>query len=75
VPYATIKDEPLVGYRGIMIDASRHFLSVEATLRLIESMPLSKLNILHWHLTDDETFTVVLKSHPELAAAGSYSSK
>lgn len=38
-------------------------------------MPLSKLNILHWHLTDDEAFTIVLKSHPELAETGGYSPK
>jgi hexosaminidase len=75
VPFAIIKDEPLVGYRGIMIDSSRHFLSLAAIKRLIESMPLSKLNILHWHLTDDEAFTIVLKSHPELAETGGYSPK
>lgn len=73
VPYAVIRDEPVVSYRGLMIDSSRHFLSVGAILRVIDSMALSKLNILHWHLTDDEAFTVVLQSHPELAAGGSYS--
>lgn len=53
IPFVHIKDEPLLQYRGIMIDSARHFLGVEYIKRLILSMPLSKLNILHWHLVDD----------------------
>ena len=53
VPFATIKDEPLLEYRGVMIDSARHYLGVEHIKRLIQSMPLSKLNILHWHIVDD----------------------
>lgn len=71
----TVKDEPLVEYRGIMIDSARHFLGVAAIKRLIESMPLSKLNILHWHLVDDESFPIKLGSHPELSENGRYTSK
>jgi hexosaminidase len=55
-----------------MIDSVRHFLKVETIARLIESMPLSKLNILHWHLSDDEAFTIQLASHPELAEASAF---
>lgn len=58
-----------------MIDSSRHFLGVAAIKRLIESMPLSKLNILHWHLVDDESFPIKLGSHPELSQYGKYSNK
>ena len=47
-----------------MIDSVRHFLKVETIAKLIESMPLSKLNVLHWHLSDDESFTLQLASHP-----------
>ena len=50
-----------------MIDSARHFLSFAHVKRLIESMPISKLNILHWHLADDESFPVRLITHPELA--------
>lgn len=53
VPFAHIRDEPLLSYRGIMIDSARHYLSVASIKRLITSMPLSKLNILHWHIVDD----------------------
>lgn len=67
-----VEDEPLVPHRGIMIDSARHFLKVETISRLIESMPLSKLNILHWHLSDDESFAIQLASHPELAEASAF---
>ena len=53
VPFVTIKDEPLLSYRGIMIDSARHYLSVDHIKRLVQSMPLSKLNVLHWHIVDD----------------------
>ena len=67
-----VEDAPLVEHRGIMIDSVRHFLSVDIIKRLIKSMKLSKLNILHWHLADDEAFTMDLASHPELAQASKY---
>ena len=70
----TIRDEPLLEYRGIMSDSSRHFLGVASIQRVIESMPLSKLNMLHWHLVDDESFPVELGSHPELSQFGKYKS-
>ena len=56
-----------------MIDSARHFLGVDSIIRLINSMPLSKLNVLHWHIVDDESFPLLLVSHPELAQASKYS--
>jgi hexosaminidase len=58
-----------------MVDTSRHFISLPTLKRVIESLPISKLNAFHWHLTDDEAFPVSLGSHPELANSGSYSKK
>lgn len=52
-PIGIVEDQPQVEHRGIMIDSVRHFLSMGAIRRLIKSMPMSKLNILHWHLADD----------------------
>lgn len=57
-----------------MIDSARHYLGVSSIKRLLQSMPLSKLNILHWHIEDDESFPLVLDSHPELAEGAKYSS-
>lgn len=62
-----VKDEPIISYRGIMIDSVRHFIGIEFIKRLILSMTLSKLNILHWHLSDDEAFVLDLINHPELS--------
>lgn len=56
-----------------MVDSVRHFVGVEYLKKLIESMPLIKLNILHWHLSDDEAFVLDLVSHPELANESKYS--
>ena len=54
-----------------MIDSVRHFLSVEAIKRTIKAMAIVRLNVLHWHLTDDEAFTLTLQKHPEMIE-GSY---
>lgn len=72
IQLGTVEDEPIVTHRGIMIDSARHFLKVSSIQRLIESMPLSKLNILHWHLSDDESFVIQLSSHPELAESSAF---
>ena len=56
-----------------MIDSVRHFIGVKYIRKLIEAMPLSKLNIVHWHLADDEAFVLNLLQHPELAEASRYS--
>lgn len=47
-----------------MIDATRHFLSVAAIKRTIQAMAVVRLNMLHWHLSDDEAFTITLSKHP-----------
>ena len=70
-----IEDEPQVSYRGIMIDSVRHFISYDYVHRLIDAMPLVKLNMLHWHLSDDEAFVMQLINHPELAKSGAYDKK
>lgn len=73
--FVSIVDEPQLPHRGIMIDTARHFLQRSTIERLISNMPLSKLNILHWHMADDESFPVQLGSHPELAQFGNYNPK
>ena len=57
-----------------MIDSVRHFLSIASIKRTIQAMAIVKLNMLHWHLTDDEAFTLTLKSHPEMLE-GAYDKK
>ena len=62
-----IDDQPLFPYRGVLIDSARRHLSVEFIETVLGWMASIKLNVLHWHLSDDGAFPVALDSHPELA--------
>ena len=55
-----------------MIDTARRFFSVATILKVLDGMETAKLNVLHWHATDNEAFPLVLPSHPELAEAGAW---
>ncbi|KAA0202352.1 hypothetical protein HAZT_HAZT010950 [Hyalella azteca] len=70
---ADIKDEPAFPYRGLMLDTSRNFITVEAIKRTIDTMSANKLNTFHWHITDSYTFPLALKSLPKMAYYGTYS--
>lgn len=61
-----IFDKPRFPVRGIMIDSSRHFLSVNVIKRQLEIMSMNKLNVLHWHLVDSESFPYTSVKFPEL---------
>jgi hexosaminidase len=54
-----------------MIDTSRHFLPVDTIKRGIDSMLYSKLNVLHWHIVDEDSFPLFVPTVPELSASGS----
>ncbi|PYH49898.1 beta-N-acetylhexosaminidase [Aspergillus saccharolyticus JOP 1030-1] len=62
----SIQDEPLYPYRGIMIDTGRNFISVGKIYEQLDAMALSKLNVLHWHLDDTQSWPVQIDSHPEM---------
>ena len=62
-------------YRGLMLDTSRHYFSVEAIKRTLAGMSHAKLNRFHWHMTDSQSFPFVSKYYPELAAHGAYSER
>lgn len=69
-----IVDEPKFAYRGIMLDTSRHYFSIDSIKRTIDGMAYSKLNRFHWHMTDSQSFPYLSKAYPELAKHGAYSS-
>ncbi|HVF44612.1 MAG TPA: family 20 glycosylhydrolase [Pyrinomonadaceae bacterium] len=71
VPEARIKDGPRFAWRGLMIDACRHFEPVEVLKRNLDGMAAVKLNVFHWHLTDDQGFRVESRLFPELQRLGS----
>ncbi|PBP20048.1 beta-hexosaminidase precursor [Diplocarpon rosae] len=62
----SIRDGPLYPYRGIMIDTARNFLSVKKIKEQIDGMALSKLNVLHWHLVDTQSWPVQLSAFPAM---------
>ena len=70
-PCVKIKDRPRFAWRGLLLDASRHFMPVENVFRTLDGMAAVKMNVLHWHLSDDHGWRVELKNSPELVARAS----
>jgi len=66
-----ISDKPRFAWRGLMIDACRHFIPVEVIKRNIDAMAMVKLNVFHWHLSEDQGFRVESKVFPKLHQLGS----
>ncbi len=72
VPCVEIKDYPRFGWRGLMLDVSRHFFSKEFVKRYIDQMSKYKLNTFHWHLTDNQGWRIEIKGLPELTTIGAW---
>ncbi|EAT36388.1 AAEL011517-PA, partial [Aedes aegypti] len=72
---ALIEDVPRFNFRGLMLDTSRHYFSVESIKRTLVGMSHSKLNRFHWHITDSQSFPLVSKHYPQLAQYGAYSDR
>jgi hexosaminidase len=71
LPCIQVEDYPRFGYRGMMLDVSRHFFSVEFVKKFIDLMAMYKLNTFHWHLTDDQGWRIEIKKYPKLTEVGS----
>jgi hexosaminidase len=67
-----IRDWPRFAWRGLMLDSARHFQSVAEVETLIDQMAQHKLNVLHWHLTDDQGWRIEIKRYPELTRTGAW---
>ena len=72
VPAVTITDAPRFGWRGAMIDVSRHFMAKREVLRFIDLLAVHRLNVLHFHLTDDQGWRIEIKRYPKLASVASW---
>src|SRR5579863_9873408 len=70
-PALAIHDQPRFAWRGTMIDVSRHFIPLEVLKRNLDGMAAVKMNVLHWHLSDDQGFRVESKVFPQLTGMGS----
>ncbi|ANH83561.1 hypothetical protein A8C56_23610 [Niabella ginsenosidivorans] len=72
VPCMWVKDRPRFAWRGLMLDVSRHFFSPEMVKQLIDIMASFKMNVLHWHLTDDQGWRIEIKKYPRLTSVGAW---
>jgi hexosaminidase len=72
IPAMDISDEPRFGWRGMMLDVSRHFYSVDAIKEFIDLLALYKMNVFHWHLTDNEGWRLEIKKYPKLTSVGAW---
>lgn len=72
IPELEILDAPQFEWRGLMLDSARHMQSVEFIKTYIDWMALHKLNVFHWHFTDDQAWRLEIKAYPKLAETGGF---
>ena len=70
LPLCAVEDGPRFGHRGLSFDCARHFFSHEEVKKVIEGLSLAKINVLHWHLADDQGWRIESKVFPELHSTG-----
>ena len=75
VPAVQITDMPRFGWRGLMLDVSRHFFTVDEVKAFIDDMARYKYNLMHFHLTDDQGWRLEIKSLPKLTEVGAWNVK
>ncbi|CAL9469518.1 beta-N-acetylhexosaminidase [Streptomyces sp. enrichment culture] len=72
VPAVVVEDAPRFRWRGLMLDVARHFMPKDGVLRYLDLMAAHKLNVLHFHLTDDQGWRIEIERHPRLTEIGSW---
>ncbi len=70
-----LQDSPNFSWRGLHLDVSRHFFTVDEVKRYIDLMAFYKFNVLHWHLTDDQGWRIEIKQFPKLTEVGAFREK
>jgi len=70
--YVNIKDEPAFGWRGMMLDVSRHFFSKDSVKKVIDILAMHKMNKMHWHLVDGIGWRIQIDKYPELTKRGAW---
>ena len=71
VPFVNIYDKPRFEYRGMHLDVGRHYMPVSFIKKYIDYLALHKINIFHWHLTEDQGWRIEIKKYPKLTTIGS----
>ncbi|MER5430786.1 beta-N-acetylhexosaminidase [Streptomyces sp. NPDC002588] len=72
VPVLSVEDSPRFRWRGLMLDVARHFMPKEGVLRYLDLMAAHKLNVFHFHLTDDQGWRIEIERYPRLTEVGAW---
>jgi len=72
IPCRQIKDQPRFLWRSMMLDCSRHFMDKDFVKRYIDLLALHKMNVFHWHLTEDQGWRIEIKKYPKLTEIGGF---
>ena len=72
VPAMAINDQPRFPWRGFQLDCSRHFMEKDFVKRYIDLLALYKMNVFHWHLTEDQGWRIEVKKYPKLTSVGAW---
>ena len=71
VPAVEIEDSPRFVHRGLMLDVCRHYVPIDYIYKFIDLLAMNKMNVFHWHLTDDQGWRIEIKKYPKLTEIGS----
>lgn len=71
VPAVIVRDKPCFAHRGGMLDSGRHYFSVKEVKRFIDMLAMHKLNVFHWHLSEDQGWRIEIRRYPRLTEVGS----
>ncbi len=72
LPAVRIEDKPRFGWRGMHLDVGRHFMPKEFVKKYIDLLALHKMNVFHWHLTEDQGWRIEIKKYPRLTEVGAW---
>ena len=72
IPALSIDDAPRFAWRGLLLDSARHYQSPQFILKFLDAMAAHKLNVLHWHLTDDQAWRLEIRKYPRLTSVGAW---
>jgi hexosaminidase len=72
IPAVNIEDSPRYTYRGMHLDVARHFFPVDFVKKYIDLLAMHKMNVFHWHLTEDQGWRIEIKKYPKLTEIGAF---
>jgi hexosaminidase len=71
-PCIYVQDQPAFSWRGVMLDPARHFINKQEVKQVLDAMAVQKLNTMHWHLVDDQSWCLEITNYPNLTATAAF---